>query len=116
VFNHICILKEILNYFKEATYFNRVDIVDRLIYVFVPYVKTVTPQQEIDIFSLDGKYLYRGFIRVGSDLNIVFSAFKNLIIKNNYSHNVCTFARPAPFLRVEILFAMIKIRCPTVRI
>ena len=72
----------------EATYFNRIDIVNRLIYVFVSYVKTVTPQQEIDIFSLDGKYLYRGFIRFGSDLNIVFSDFKNLIIKNNHLYVV----------------------------
>jgi hypothetical protein len=67
----------------EATYFNRIDIVNRLIYVFEPYVEYTTPQQEVDIFSLDGKYLYRGVIRVGSDLNIVFSEFKNLIIKNN---------------------------------
>ena len=72
----------------EATYFNRIDIVNRLIYVFVPYVKSATPQQEIDIFSLDGKYLYRGVIRVGSDLNIVFSDFKNLIIKNNHLYVV----------------------------
>ncbi len=72
----------------EATYFNRIDIVNGLIYVFVPYGKTVTPQQEIDIFSLDGKYLYRGVIRIGSDLNIVFSEFKNLIIKNNHLYVV----------------------------
>jgi hypothetical protein len=72
----------------EATYFNRIDIVNRLVYVFVPYVALTTPQQEVDIFSLDGKYLYRGVIRVGSDLNIVFSVFKNLIIKNNHLYVV----------------------------
>jgi hypothetical protein len=72
----------------EATFFNRIDIVNRLVYVFVPYVVPTTPQQEVDIFSLDGKYLYRGVIRVGSDLNIVFSVFKNLIIKNNHLYVV----------------------------
>jgi hypothetical protein len=74
----------------EATYFNRIDIVDRLIYVFTPYLEPTTPQQqqEVDIFSLDGKYLYRGVIRPGSDLNIVFSEFKNLIIKNNHLYVV----------------------------
>jgi hypothetical protein len=72
----------------EATYFNRIDIVNRLIYVFEPYLENTTPQQEIDIFSLDGKYLYRGIIRIGSDLNIVFSEFKNLVIKNNHLYVV----------------------------
>ena len=72
----------------EATFFNRIDIVNGLVYVFVPYVVPTTPQQEVDIFSLDGKYLYRGVIRVGGDLNIVFSVFKNLIIKNNHLYVV----------------------------
>lgn len=72
----------------EATYFNRIDIVNGLIYVFTPYLEFTTPQQEIDIFSLDGKYLYRGVIKIGSDLNIVFSEFKNLIIKNNHLYVV----------------------------
>jgi hypothetical protein len=72
----------------EATLFNRNDIVNGLVYVFVPYVVPTTPQQEVDIFSLDGKYLYRGVIRVGSDLTIVFSEFKNLIIKNNHLYVV----------------------------
>jgi len=72
----------------EATFFNRIDIVNRLVYVFVPDVMLTTPQQEVDIFSLDGKYLYRGVIRIGSDLNIVFSEFKNLIIKNNHLYVV----------------------------
>jgi hypothetical protein len=72
----------------EATCFNRIDIINRLIYLFKPYVKSVTPQQEVDIFSPDGKYLYRGVIRVGSDLKIVFSVFENLIIKNNHLYVV----------------------------
>lgn len=65
---------------NELTYFNNIHIVNGHIYVSAGGFGRQRDSQQIDIFSLDGKYLYR--------VNVVFKDFKirgtELIIKNGY--------------------------------
>ena len=51
----------------------------QLIYVFKSYHNRKNIQQ-IDIFSPDGKYLYRGFIKVSEDFKITSGP----VIENSY--------------------------------
>jgi hypothetical protein len=72
----------------ELTYFSYIEIHDPFVYVFLtvfdpPY------QQEIDIFSLDGKYQYRSCIRFDKNLSISSPDFSNgVIIKKDYLYVV----------------------------
>ena len=43
---------------NELTYFNRIRIEDGLVFIFLNNIVTNWKSQPIDIFSLDGKYLY----------------------------------------------------------
>ena len=58
----------------ETTYFSQIEIHNGLLYVYVSDMERRNSQQ-IDIFSLDGKYLYRSFIRVPEALLISINPF-----------------------------------------
>lgn len=64
---------------NEETYFSGIQSHGGLIYVFKSHHNRKNIQQ-IDIFSPDGKYLYRGFIKVSEDFKITSGP----IIKNGY--------------------------------
>jgi hypothetical protein len=64
---------------NEETYFNSIQSHGGLIYVFKSYHNRKNIQQ-IDIFSPDGKYLYRGFIKVSTNFRITSGP----VIENNY--------------------------------
>lgn len=72
----------------EATYFNRIEIINGLIYVFEPYLEYYTRHQQVDIFSREGKYLFRALIQPGKNLNIIFSHFNNFVIKKGHLYIV----------------------------
>lgn len=72
----------------EIACFDRIEIHNGLLYVFVADIEhwkegKRAPKQ-VDIFSLDGRYLYRSFIRFGGKKNLVFSPFPILVIKGSY--------------------------------
>ena len=67
----------------ESTYFYRIEVHNRLIYVFTPDVKNQNHPSFIDIFSPKGIYLYTAKLEFEKDLNPVFSPFHNLVIKKN---------------------------------
>ncbi len=92
----------------EATYFNRIEIIDGLIYVFEPYLEYYTRHQQVDIFSQEGKYLFRAFIKPGENLNIIFSHFNNFVIKNGHLYIVLE----DEYKEGEILIAKYKIVLP----
>jgi hypothetical protein len=59
---------------RKLTYFSRIEVHNNLIYVFRSYLKRKN-QQQIDIFSLKGDYLYRAFIKVDKGLIIDANPF-----------------------------------------
>jgi hypothetical protein len=68
---------------NDCTFFCRIEIHDGLIYVFVPNILRQNTQK-IDIFSLDGKYLYSGFIELEKGLTLLDSQLDNPVIKDGY--------------------------------
>jgi hypothetical protein len=69
------IMKKLLKQLPgETTYFSQIEIHNGLLYVYVSDMERRNSQQ-IDIFSLDGKYLYRSFIRVPEALLISINPF-----------------------------------------
>jgi hypothetical protein len=55
---------------KELCYFHSIQVINGLVYVYVMAWGNHQEVQHIDIFSLDGKYLYRSFFKPGDDMNI----------------------------------------------
>lgn len=64
------------------THFTRLRVHNGLIYVFEPYLDDSPICQWVDIFSLDGKYLYRGFIKLGENVKLYHP--QNLVIANRH--------------------------------
>ena len=56
---------------------------DELILVYVIYVGDYWHEQQIDIFSLDGKYLYRTLFKPGKGEEIFYTRHK-VIIKDGF--------------------------------
>ena len=64
----------------ELTYFMRIQENDGLIYVFAMKKFTRTQKiQQVDIFSPEGRYLYRGFIQFGED--VFFRNTEQIVIR-----------------------------------
>jgi hypothetical protein len=66
----------------ETTYFCRIEIHRGLIYVFVPDIAR-RDRQQIDIFSPDGKYLYRGNLTIEENLTMMEPQIYNPYIKDD---------------------------------
>jgi len=80
---------------NKLTYFHRIEVHDGLVYVFVPELdldqgKARTAQ--IDIFSLEGRYLFRARLDFGKGLTHLFSPLSNLCFRNGYLYAVCSRA------------------------
>jgi hypothetical protein len=68
---------------RKHTYFTRIEIHNGLLYTFEPDLEDEN-HQSIDIFTLEGKYLYRADIKVENGLTMIRSPFDNLFIKKDY--------------------------------
>ena len=68
---------------REYTFFNRIEVYNDLIYVFIPDLDDKNPRK-LDIFSAEGKYLYRGYLSFGKNMSALLSPLHTLIIKNGY--------------------------------
>jgi len=68
----------------KLTCFVRVEVHQKLIYVFRSFFGPSQKSQKIDIFSPKGEYLYYSEIKPGNDRFFYFSHLKNLIIKENH--------------------------------
>jgi hypothetical protein len=66
----------------EATYFCRIEVHRGLIYVFIPDISRQN-QQQIDIFSPEGKYLYRGNLTIDDNLTMIEPQIHNPYIKDD---------------------------------
>jgi len=67
----------------EMTYLSHIELIKGLIYIFtVTSVEPKVTSQQVDIFSEQGDYLYRGKIEFGD--NLKFGSPSNLFIKDEY--------------------------------
>lgn len=67
------------------TFFNKIIIVNDLIYVYaVDSIQKTHKQQTIDIFSDRGKYLYRGVLKFGDELS--FGSPSNLVLDGDFAY------------------------------
>ena len=74
-------LKSIPN---DILYFNRIDAVGGFIYVYNSHISHALTKQSIDIFSKEGKYLYRADIIPPKGFTILSGPRPVLAIKKNY--------------------------------
>jgi hypothetical protein len=68
---------------NEATFFCRIETHNGLIYVFVPDIARHN-RQTIDIFSPEGKYLYRGKLTIQDNLTMMEPQIYNPYIQNEF--------------------------------
>lgn len=69
----------------KMTFFSQITIINGLIYVYaVDNIGKTQKQQTIDIFSGTGKYLYRGILEFGDDLE--FGSPSNLVLHKNFAY------------------------------
>ncbi|MGD2088843.1 MAG: 6-bladed beta-propeller [Candidatus Aminicenantes bacterium] len=73
---------------NTITYFTRMEVYHKLLYVFTGYLNRQPRQQQIDIFSPQGKYLYRAFIRAPEKHNIFSGPIPILTIKGDHLYIV----------------------------
>lgn len=74
---------------KELTYFRKIQITNGWVYVFVTNFAEYWDDQQIDIFSLDGKYTYRAVFKLGSGEKIYSaSLFPGVFIQGNYLYTI----------------------------
>jgi len=69
----------------ELTHFVRIEVHNDLLYVFVPAIDLENKMlriRQIDIFSPDGKYLYKARLDFGKDRVHLTSPLGNLVIKS----------------------------------
>jgi hypothetical protein len=75
----------------ELSCFYRIEVHNKLIFVYIPDIdlenKTLRIKQ-IDIFSPEGKYMYRSHLKFEQNRGHLFSPLRNLVIKNNYLYAV----------------------------
>ena len=69
----------------EATYFCRIETHRGFLFVFVPNISRHN-RQEIDIFSPEGKYFYRGSLAIEDDLTMLEPQISNPYIKDEFPY------------------------------
>ncbi|MCK4763898.1 MAG: hypothetical protein KAW12_16980 [Candidatus Aminicenantes bacterium] len=72
----------------KLTYFQGIETHKGLVYVFVAGLGKSRDKQEIDIFSAEGKYMYRSCLRFGEGFSLMFSPFGNLRINGDFLYVV----------------------------
>jgi hypothetical protein len=71
----------------KMTYFSQISSAGELFYVYaVNNIKQAQTQQNFDIFSNKGRYLYQGILKFGED--VTFASPSNLVIHNDYAYVV----------------------------
>jgi 6-bladed beta-propeller len=75
----------------EVTCFHRIDVHNKLIYVFVPEIdldNKILRIKQIDIFSPEGKYLYKAHLKFGKNRVHLSSPLQNIVIKGDFLYAV----------------------------
>jgi hypothetical protein len=75
----------------EVTCFHRIEVHNKLLFVFVPDIdleNKILRTRQIDIFSPEGKYLYRAHLNFGKNRVHLSSPLQNMVIKNGFLYAV----------------------------
>lgn len=84
-------LSQIVDGFPDAlTHFYRIEMHRGLIYVFVPELDLEARRariRQVDIFSPEGKYLYRAKFELAEGLKLLFSPLDNLVIRGDFMYS-----------------------------
>lgn len=75
----------------EVTCFHRIDVHDDLVFVFVPEIdleNKALRTKQIDIFSPEGKYLYKARLNFGKNRTHLSSPLRNIVIKKGFLYAV----------------------------
>jgi len=78
---------------NEISFFHRIEVHNGLVYVFVPDVDLESQRaklKQIDIFSPEGEYLYRAYIKFEKNRYHLFSPLNSLVIQNGNLYAVLT--------------------------
>ncbi len=76
-------IKKIIDSLPDVmTFFHRIQVIGNLVYVFEANVGREQSRQTVDIFSLEGKYLYRGVFDFGEDVVYIHPGVNVKIIGN----------------------------------
>jgi hypothetical protein len=89
---------------NDCTFFSRIEVHDGLIYVNIPDILRRNTQR-IDIFSLEGRYLYSGKIEIEPELTFTDSQLDNPVIKDGFLYAILQ----TPDLSVKIAKYAIKL-------
>jgi hypothetical protein len=73
---------------KEITYYHRISIHKGHVLVFEGNFGTNWESQSIDIFSLEGKYLYRTVFSPGPGAKIYYTSTESILVKGDYLYVV----------------------------
>ena len=77
---------------NRLTHFHQIEVHDGLVYVFVPDLDLEQGKAriaQIDIFSPEGRYLYRAHLDLGKGLTHLFSPLSNICFRNGCLYAVC---------------------------
>jgi len=94
----------------EVTCFHRIEVHDKLIFVFVPEIdldNKILRTKQIDIFSPEGKYLYKAHLNFGKSRVHLSSPLQNIVITNDFLYAVLQDEEN------NVLVAKYKISLPT---
>lgn len=73
---------------REITYYHRISIHNGYVLVFEDNFGTNWESQSIDIFSLDGKYLFRTVFRPGPGVKIYYTSIGSILVQGDYLYVV----------------------------
>jgi hypothetical protein len=94
----------------EVTCFHRIDIHGKNVFVYIPEIDLVNKAlrtRQIDIFSPEGRYLYKAHLNFGKGRIPLFSPLQNIVIKNGFLYAVLQDEGDS------VLVAKYKISLPT---
>lgn len=72
----------------DLTHFNKIQILGDFVYIWTIYFGDYCDQQQIDIFSLEGKYLYKTVFNPGKEYRIHSNYRYQSIIKDGFLYTV----------------------------
>jgi len=75
----------------ELSTFYRIEVHNKLIFVFVPEIdmeNKILRIKQIDIFSLEGKYVYKAHLKFENNRKHLSSPLRNIVIKNDFLYAV----------------------------
>jgi hypothetical protein len=104
-------LKQIVDSMPDkVTSFYRIEVHNKLIFVFVPEIdleNKILRIRQIDIFSPEGKYIYKAHLNFGKNRVHLSSPFQNIVIKSDFLYAVLQDEDD------NVLVAKYKISLPT---